>query len=306
MSIVKFKETYSNKERLINENSPEILFLKNICSDKPDAKLFINEKTLYGSRVFLDAPNGRFSGISEIQTYCENWLSSYEATSAEVHPVIQTTAGGRVVSELEIHFTLKDGSLKRMPMVIIIDLAGYNKIEGIRIYHFYQFLPGAIGYRAPVFKPTVNKRCEYPILTGTVRAYYEAINNPNTAAAVENVMETVSDDIIYGGFRPEEVEPTLFGKDEVRKMYENLCAEWPKFGYIRFETFIDDGITCVVEWTAVLTEEGLRNGFVCFAGCASYERDESGKICSIRICDNNGCDLGIDPRMIPEDMWFIG
>ncbi len=305
MYNVKFKEVYSKKERKINENSPEILFLKDICKKNPKVDSFINEKTICGSRVFLDAPNGRFNGVQEIQQFSENWLSDFDAVSASVYPVIQTIANGRVATELEMHFELKDGTQKQMPMVIVADLAGNDRIEGIRIYFFYLFLPGAIGYRKPIFIPQVKKPCEYPILTGSVRAYYEALHNPNSPVALESIMDIVSDDIVYGGFRPEEIEPMFFGKDEVRTMYENICNDWPKYGYIRFETFIDDGVTCLAEWTAVLTKEGVKNGMVCFAGCASYERDSDGKLYSIRICDNNGCDIGIDPKMIPQEMWFV-
>lgn len=306
MYTVKFQEVYGKKERTIDRESPEIRFMQEICrgDGHGEAAEYFNEYTMYGKQVFLDAPNGHFDGTEGIQMFMDAWLTDFKAERAEVVPVVQTRANGRSVTEMEVWFYGSAGEIQKVPMVVFGDLIG-KKLEGMRIYFFYLFLEKATGYRKPIFRPRVNSYSEPALLTGCIRAYYEQLNNFHTEAAIENILNIASDDVKYGGYRPEEVEPLYEGKEDLRKMYEMICADWPRNGYIRFETITDDGITCAAEWTVVLRKEGLAKGFVSFCGCACYERDEDGRLWSIRICDNNGCELGIDPNSIPQDLWFV-
>lgn len=305
MYTVRFNEVYGAKKRVIKEDSPELLFMKAICNGNAVAGEFFNEMTVYKKRVFLDAPNGRFEGVHEIQNFADKWLKDFKAVSAEVIPVVQTRANGRSALEMEVWFKLESGETKKVPMVVVGDLVGQHRLEGMRIYFFYLFMDGATGYRKPIFRPRVNSYCEPALLTGAIRGYYEQLNNFNTESAVNNIVDIASDDVKYGGYRPEEVEPLYEGKENLRKVYEGICADWPRDGYIRFETITDDSTTCVAEWTVVVRKEGMARGVVCFCGCAAYERAEDGKLWSVRICDNNGCELGIDPASIPADLWFI-
>lgn len=299
MFTVHFQETYHGISEL-NENSPEILFMKQIAAGKTDVENYFNPTTIYRDIVYLDAPNGRFEGIEEIKRFAGKWLSDFHAVKAEVHPVIQTVANGRSVTEMEVWFTSgEDGEILRVPMTVFADLAPYNKMEGMRIYYFYKFLPDAVAYRTPVFRPNVMKPTEPVLMTGVMRYYYEQLHNFRTSEAVASILEMITEDCRYGGYRPDEEEPIAFGKEQIRIHYKDICSYIPSKAYIRFETITDDGKRMAVEWTAVITREGRAEGRMSFCGCAVYDRDNTGKLSSIRINDNAGYDFGIDLNSIP-------
>ena len=304
MFTVRFREVYSRKQRIINEKSPEILFMKGICTGNAKAEEYFTETTMYRQRTFLDAPNGRFEGLAGIQQFADRWLDDFQAKDATVYPVIQTVANGRAVTEMEVWFNLKNGESKRVPMVVFADLMTKTIIEGMRIYFFFKFLPNAVAYRKPIFRPSLNKPANPVLMTGVMRYYYEQLHNFRPEA-LDNIMDMCSDHILYGGYRPDEEEPLAEGKKDLRKAYEGICKMIPHKKYIRFETFTDDGLNMAVEWTIVARQSALAEGEVSVAGCAMYERDEDGKMGSIRICDNVGYDLGIDLNSIPQSDMFI-
>lgn len=114
-----------------------------------------------------------------------------------------------------------------------------------------------------------------------------------------------SDDVHYGGYRPEEIEPIVVGREGFRKVYSGICSGIPRTQYIRFETITDDGITCAVEWTSIMRRCGWDGGCVCQGGMASYERDADGNLSSVRICDNLGFEKEIDRRTVLMEEQFI-
>jgi hypothetical protein len=305
MYTVTFKDEYSKKERKIDHNSPEIRFMKSICGPETNAGDFFNETTSYKKQVFLDAPNGHFDGVNGINEFAGKWLADFEATHAEVYPVIQTVANGRAVTEMEVWFYSGSRIINKVPMAVFADLIGRGRMEGMRIYYFFKFLKGAIAYRKPIYRPRFNNWCEPGLLTGSVRYYYEQLHNFRKDEALNNIVDMSSNDILYGGYRPAEEEPLFKGKGELRKVYEGICANCPHKTYVRFETIADDGVNCATEWTIVVTKKGLAEGDVSFAGCAIYERDEEGRLCSIRICDNAGYDMGLDLNSIPASDIYV-
>ena len=297
---VSFLENYKHLSHGIDENAPEVRFMKYIGKGGREVETFFNETTIYRDTVYLDAPNGRFESLKGISKFAQTWLDDFEALEAEVHPVIQTIANGRSVTEMEVWFQLKDGSgIRRVPMTVFADLAPYNKMEGMRIYYFFKFLPGAVAYRIPVFKPRIMKPTEPVLMTGVMRYYYEQLHNYRKEA-LDNIMEMLSDDCIYGGYRPQEDEPIARGKAEIRKHYEGICREVPHLNYVRFETIVDDGSRMAVEWTSIVTQKGRVDGRTSFCGCAIYDRSADGKLSSIRINDNAGYDPGIDVNSIND------
>lgn len=305
MQTVRFIEDYLHLSNNINNNAPEILFLQHICSGGANVEEFFNETTVYRDNVYLDSPNGRFEKLEGIRTFALRWLSDFEAESGEVRPVIQTVANGRSVTELEVWFHLKNtNEIKRVPMTLFADLAPKGKMEGLRIYFFFKFLPGATAYRKPVFKPRIMKPTETVLMTDVMRYYYEQLHNYRPEA-LENIMDMVTDDCIYGGYRPYEDEPTAKGKDQIRKHYEDICSSVPHLNYIRFETIVDDGTRMAAEWTSIVTRKGMIAGRTSFCGCAIYDRDGTGKISSIRINDNAGYEAGIDLNSINDWDNFI-
>lgn len=298
MQTVRFIEDYSHIKQSVDCNSPEIRFMKHICEGGCTVENYFNEVTLYRAYVFLDSPNGRFEKLNGIRVFAQKWLSDFNAEKGEVHPVVQTVANGRSVTELEIWFRLKDSfETKRVPMTIFADLAPQNKMEGMRIYYFFKFLPGAIPYRVPVYKPRIMKPTETVLMSGVMRYYYEQLHNFR-AEALDNIMDMLTDDCIYGGYRPYEDEPTAKGKNQIRPHYEEICSSVPHLNYIRFETIVDDGVRMAAEWTSIVTSKGRAAGRTSFCGCAVYDRDVNGKISSIRINDNAGYDPGIDLNSI--------
>lgn len=306
MQTVHFIENYKDLTINIDENAPEIRFMKHICEGGTDVEKYFNEVTIYKDIVYIDSPNGRFEGLAEMRRFAEKWLEDFEAVSAALHPVIQTVAGGRSVTEMEIWFKLKDdGSIKRVPMTVFADLAPGGKMEGMRIYYFFKFLPGAVAYRTPVYKPRVKKPAEPVLMTGVMRYYYEQLHNFRTQEALENILGMLTDDCRYGGYRPDEEEPLAIGREQIRVHYEDICSHVPSKNYIRFETIVDDGVRLAAEWTSVVTREGRIDGKMSFCGCAVYDRDETGKLKSIRINDNAGYDFGIDLNSIPDWDNFI-
>lgn len=306
MFTVKFMDVFAKTaERRIDETSPEIRFMQAICSGDAKAEDFFNETAVYGQQVFLDAPNGRFHGVKEIQRFCDTWLSDFKAAEATVYPVVQTVAGGKAVCEMEIWFSLQNGGVQRVPMTVFADLASSTMMEGMRVYFFFKFMEGCPVYRRPIFRPTRNKWADPWLMNGVMRFYYEQLHNFRTEEALENIVDMCSDDITYGGYRPEEEEPLFTGKDAIRKVYSDTLKNCPHNNYVRFETFTDNGLTLAVEWTIVVRQSALKDGFVSFAGCAMYERDDEGKLCSIRINDNAGYDYGMDLNSIPSHDMFI-
>lgn len=302
---VHFMEYHSRKERKIDENMPELRFMKAICQGSGTAEEYFNEYTVYRKQVFIDVPKwGRCEGSKEIQKFMDNWLTDFEAVSAEVHPVIQTIANGRSVSEIEVWFTLKDHRIKRVPMSIFADLAPCGKMEGLRIYYYFKFLPGGIAYRKPIFRPNVMKPAEPALMTDVMRYYYEQLHNFREEA-LDNILNMCTDDCIYGGYRPDEEEAITDDKETIRKHYTAICTLIPHLEYIRFETITDDGVMVATEWTSVIRPEGLKFGLVSVAGCAIYERDGNGKLSSIRINDNTGYDQGIDLNVVPASDLYV-
>ena len=69
---------------------------------------------------------------------------------------------------------------------------------------------------------------------------------------------------------------------------------------IRYETVIDDGKTCILEWVHIVTEKGQRErARVSLSGVAAYERGDDGLLCSIRICDYANFERQIDWKKTP-------
>ena len=69
---------------------------------------------------------------------------------------------------------------------------------------------------------------------------------------------------------------------------------------MRYETLIDDGQNCVIEWVHVISRAGREErGRIAMSGIAAYERGEDGLLCSIRISDYAGMEGTIDWEQLP-------
>lgn len=300
----KFKECH-HLDHTVNENSPELNFLRYISNGGKDAQDFFQEKTANNREVCLYTPGNKYCGIEEIKDFPTEWFSTLGASTAEVHPVIQTVAGGRSVSEVEVWFDIGVEEPLKIPMALFADLAPHGKLEGLRFYYFYQWIPGTPAYHRPIYRPTFNTPSETHQLSGIIRHYYEQLHNPYTPEALKNIIGMMADDFRFGGYRPFEVNPPLLTMEEFRKKYEHTTSIIPADQYIRFETVTDDGRNCLVEWTSIVRKHALAKGIVSQAGMAAYERNDEGKLVSIRICDNFGWEEEIDYSTVLPENQFI-
>lgn len=304
-----FAKTHGIEDRVINQDSVELRFLRHICQGGSDVAQFFNPQRIDKRDVTLYTPATKYTGLAGIEAFAKQWLSQLNATSATVHPVVQTVAGGRSVSEVEIWFDVGDSDEPyKMPLSIFADLAHNDKMEGVRIYYFYQWIPGTPAYNKPIF-PIRHKEIDDSCnLTGVVKYYYEQLHNPYSDKALDNVVNMMSaEKIRFGGYRPTEVAPPLLDIERFRDKYVRTLDKIPGEQCILFKTVTDDGCCCMVEWTSLVRRVGLAKGWVSQAGMVAYERDmeDPSKLVSIRICDNWGWETEIDyDTVLPEDQYI--
>ena len=288
----------------INHDSAELLFLRALCAgDTKKAAAFFEDIQQFGEPSIIDAPQGRYAGKKEITHFAQKWLSDFEAVSAEAETVTQTVGGGRSVSEVIVHFHRNAGDIS-IPMCIVGDLRPSNKLNEVRIYFYYGWLPGFSAYRRIIFKPKHMEPAPYPLMTGSVRKYFELLHQQdNRQERIEKIVALTLPDASFGGYRPDWVEPADAGHEAIRNHYNGICADAPENYSVRAETIIDDGIQCVVEWTLVVTEKGYAAGRIAQSGIAVYERDPaSGLLRGIRICDNVGKEDEIPLKELPAEI----
>lgn len=292
-----FREHYEKPWRKIEYNSPEIRLMNALCEENKDEvkRLFCDEK-LFGGKSGIYAPHGYFGGTAEIQEFAKIWLNSFEATAAHAHPIVQTRANGRSVTEFTVCFERDKGNLE-IPIAVVGDLRPDEKLDEARIYFFYKWVDGFKAFRPYIFESTSDRAADFSLMTGAPKEYFKALH---TEGGLDRIVEISSDDITYGGYRPECIEEIRVGKEKLREMYVNTCAEAPSQYRVRAQVIIDNGITCAVEWNLMITDAGRKTGFIPMAGIAFYERGKDGKLSAIRICDDNGYYNDIDYEKYPE------
>jgi hypothetical protein len=292
---------YADSNRPILATSPELRFMHAVCNQDFDTALgLFEEKKLFGNvPSAVDAPYGRFEGLEGIRSFAEGWLSTFQAQRAFVKPVIQTRANGRSVTELIINFEV-DGAINQVPMFVIGDLRTQDTLDEVRLYCHHTFVPGLQAYRKPIFKSAHLEMGDPGLLTGAVREYYEALHHvPHVD--VDRIMASMSPKCKFGGYEP--VDPrhtTAETPEEVRVKYESMAQYIPRCVGMRYETIIDDGITCVIEWAHIVTKAGQEERKrIAISGVAAYERGEDGLLCAIRISDYAGYERDIDWTKTP-------
>ncbi|NLG89513.1 MAG: hypothetical protein GX494_09950 [Clostridiaceae bacterium] len=292
---------HTNPKHVILANSPELKFINALCSGLVDEAVgYFREKKLFGDvPPVVDVPYGRFEGLSEIRKFAEGWLDTFHAQSATVQPVVQTRANGRSVSEVVINFVV-DGEINQVPMFVVGDLRTPDTLDEVRMYCHFTYVPGLTAYRKPMFTPAHLEMGDPGLLTGSVREYYEALHHV-PGVDVDRIMKAMSKDCIFGGYEP--IKDVVLEKpsyEEIRVKYEHMRTYIPSCVGMRFETIIDDGVTCVIEWVHIVSEKGQRElGRVAMSGIAAYERGDDGLLCAIRICDYANYERTIDWTKTP-------
>ena len=287
------KLLYQNTRQIITD-SAEWIFMQRLCNNKIDEAmdLFEETKQFINKKCALDTPSGRFEGKDNIRTFLKKWMSEYSAQSASVEAYFQTRAGGRSATEVIVSF-IADGMINEIPMMIIGDLRAHEKLDEVRIYHHCSYLPQYQPYRKPIFQSAHLEMGDPDLLTGAVREYYVALHHV-PRVDVERILACTSENCKFGGYGPGSEQP-LSDSQILKREYEHMATYIPRWVGMRYETIIDDGITCVIEWVHIVSDDGEQEGGrVCLSGVAAYQRDQDGLLCSIRICDYAGYEKQID------------
>jgi hypothetical protein len=292
---------HSNPNRVILANSPELRFINALCSGLVDEAVgCFREKKLFGNvPPVVDVPYGRFEGLSEIREFAEGWLDTFHAQSASVQPVVQTRANGRSVSEVVLNFVV-DGQINQVPMFVVGDLRTADSLDEVRMYCHFTYVPGLTAYRKPMFTPAHLEMGDPGLLTGAVREYYEALHHV-PGVDVDRIMKVMGKNCIFGGYEESEhVTDDKQNYEDIRPKFEYMKSYIPSGVGMRYETIIDDGRTCVIEWVHIVSEKGQKEfGRISLSGIAAYERGDDGLLCAIRISDYAHYEKTIDWTKTP-------
>jgi len=291
---------FGRPDRKIDHNAPELRFMESVCKGDVDTalSLFCEEK-LFGGKPVVDVPYGRFEGLSEIKDFARGWLAMFDAVHAEIDPVIQTRAAGRSVTESIVNFEV-DGAINQVSMFIVGDLRTQNLLDEVRVYFHFTHCPGLTPYRKPLFVSAHKEVGDPDLLTGAVKEYYAALHHvPHVD--VDRIMKSMGDPCPFGGYEPDgSAAHIACTRQELREKYEHMATYIPRWVGMRYETIIDDGVNCIIEWVHVVSDAGRKEASrVAISGISAYERGEDGLLCGIRICDYAGYEKDIDWSKTP-------
>ena len=294
-----FARYFRNPRKGLNLCSPEVRLMYAVCAGDEEAAAGLFEDTLQfsGEPSALDAPHGRFEGREGVRRFVRQWHASFGADRTELDPVVQTRAGGRSVLEFAVDFYRSGALFMQFPMIIVGDLRGMDKLDGARLYFHFAQAPGFSPYRRPIFQSQHLTPCSAALLSGAVRAYFEALHRYPHGDA-ERLKALFSDHIVTGGYFPGDKGGILSAEESrahAGRFADAVTSYIPLYLDIRPEVIVDDGITCVIEWVHVIHREGRERAHrLCESGISVYEREESGKLCSVRILDYANCEDQID------------
>lgn len=292
---------YAGAHHPIDETFAELRLLRAACIGDADlACSLFREQKLFGQvPCVIDTPYKRYEGLSGVRAFVGEFLQTFRAQTAKLIPVIQTRANGRSVTEVQVDFTV-DGKLWQVPFFIVADLRAKDLLDEVRLYTQCTFVPDLQAFRAPLFASKHLEMGEPGLMTGAVREYYEGLHHvPH--ADVDRIMACMADNCLFGGYEPDEGDhrPALT-KAEVYPKYLRMAQYIPRCVGMRYETLIDDGRNCVIEWVHIVSRAGRdERNRVAMSGIAAYERGDDGLLCAIRICDYAGMEGTIDWAKLP-------
>jgi len=274
--------------RDIRCTTPDILFMNAVCHGDSDAAAdFFRERKMFRDEPpAIDTPWKRYEGLDGIREFASDFCPEFGGAYASLTPVFQTVSGGRIALETVVNFVV-NGMIEEVPMFIVFDLRTPRLIEEIRLYCHYTFVPGMTPYRKPLFTSAHREMGDPGLLTGAFRAYYEALHHAPYCDA-EKIHSTFADTCVLGGYDP-------WGTP-IRSQ-EEMSADAHQFGFhlntyipkcvgMRYETLIDDGRTSVIEWTHIVSREGMEEkNRIAMSGISGYTKNDDGYLCSVRILD---------------------
>ncbi len=298
---------YSELEKLfagthpIKPDSPELKFMEAVCAEDEEKALsfFTPVKLFGGMPPVVDTPYARYEGLDGIRRFVREFNKTFGACASFPVACIQTIAGGRVALEVSVNFTV-DGEINQVPMYVVADLRTPTMLDEVRIYCHFSLVPGLTPYRRPLFVSAHKEMGDPGLLTGAVREYYEALHHM-PAVDVDKILGSMQDQVLMGGYgywKPE--AKYLLDKEGERKAFLGMQPHIPSGVMMRYETIIDDGKTCVIEWMHVVSRYGQeRFNRVSLSCISAYERGDDGRLCSIRIMDYAGHEKEIDWTKTP-------
>ncbi len=295
------RRLYQDTGHKIDPSFAELRLIEAACSGDIEgaAALFCEKKLFGGEPCAIDTPYKRYEGLSGVRAFAEEWLKTFHAESAKVYPLIQTRANGRSVTELQVDFVV-DGELEQAPFFIVADLRTQDTLDEVRIYTHCSYVPDIQAYRKPLFKSAHLEMGDPALLTGAVREYYEALHHV-PRADVKRIMDCTADGCLFGGYEPDDAshQPALT-REELTAKYEMMANYIPRCVGMRYETIVDDGKNCVIEWVHIVSRAGREErSRIAISAVTSYERGEDGLLSSIRICDYAGLEKTIDWSKLP-------
>ena len=286
---------YPEPQEGIRYDSPELLLIRYISENRTDdaAALFRDRRQFSDALPAVDAPYGRFEGKEQIRAFAEGFVTCFEAEALSVRPKFQTRSGGRSVTEMVLDFE-KDGMIDQVPMFVVADLGSRGTLEEVRLYCHSSFVPHLTPYRKPMFVPAHLEMGDPGLMTGAVREYYTALHHM-PAVDVERILRCMHPDCVFGGYALYRGQEPEKGTEALRRVYTGMASYIPRKVGMRYETLIDDGVTGVIEWVHVISDEGREElGRIAMSGIAAYMRGEDGRLISIRISDYAWMEKEID------------
>ena len=286
---------YPEPQAGIRHDSPELLMMMHIAEGCPDKALdlFPEKRQFSDQPPVVDAPWGRFEGRERIRDFAEGFISRFEASALSVLPKFQTRAGGRSVTEVVLNFEV-DGMIDQVPMFVVADLGSRGSLEEVRLYTHASFVPHLTPYRKPLFTPAHLEMGDPGLMTGAVREYYTALHHV-PRVDVDRIVRCMHPDCVFGGYALWRGQAPEKGLEALRRVYTGMASYIPEKVGMRYETLIDDGVTGVIEWVHVISDQGRDElGRIAMSGIAAYMRGEDGRLISIRISDYAWMEKEID------------
>ncbi|MDO5321764.1 MAG: nuclear transport factor 2 family protein [Bacteroidia bacterium] len=288
---------YKDMPQEINTDSPDVWFVNALCEGRADdvAALFRETKIFRDDLPAVDAPYGRFEGLDGIKAFAEGFLPRFNAEGATFTPVFQTVGGGRICLEGVFKFVV-DGAINEAPFFVCVDLRTPVLLDEVRMYTNYTYVPDLTPYRKPIWQSAHLEMGDPQLLTSGMRAYYEALHHAPYCSP-DKIHECFAEQCILGGYEPKNSR-VLSGEEMSKSAHSfgfGLSTYIPACVGMRYETIIDDGKTCVIEWCHVVSDLGAESrNRIAMSACSAYTRDENGYLCAVRICDYAGHEAEID------------
>ena len=286
---------YPEAQEGIRYDSPELLLMQYIAENDPDKAmaLFRDKRQFSDALPVVDAPYGRFEGKAQILSFAKGFVSRFGAVSLRILPKFQTRSGGRSVTEMVLNFAV-DGMIDQVPVFVVADLGSRGTLEEVRLYCHSSFVPHLTPYRKPLFTPAHLEMGDPGLMTGAVREYYTALHHM-PQVDVERILRCMHPDCVFGGYGLYKGQEPEKGQEALRRVYTGMASYIPQKVGMRYETLIDDGITGVIEWVHVISDQGREElGRIAMSGIAAYMRGEDGRLISSRICDYAWMEKEID------------